>query len=279
MILASASFSTMSALVKAVGQGIPPLQLVFLRCAFSVPVLLLFVRLRGRPLRVRAGKVLLFRTIFGLAAMIGFFYALANMPLADCIFIGRSQPLILALAAPFLIGERTPRAAAFAIVTGFVGVALIMKPAMEWPLAAWITLGSAAFSALAHLMVRRLNATDPPLTIVLDFTFLAALVTAVPVLPGFVPLTGVQWLLVAGIVLCACLGQVLMTSAYRMDRAPVVASASYASVVLSVVYGYFFWGEIPQPLAWAGGALIVFGGLMLLRSRLHVREPASPAAV
>jgi drug/metabolite transporter (DMT)-like permease len=69
-----------------------------------------------------------------------------------------------------------------------------------------------------------------------------------------------------------------MTSAYRVDRAPVVAAASYTSVLLSLIYGYLFWKEVPHPLAWLGGGLIVFGGLMLLRARIHVREPPSPAA-
>ena len=278
MLLASISFATMSALIKAVGPGISPLELVFLRCSLSVPLLFFFIRLQKKPLWVAAKKVLLFRTFFGMAAMIGFFYALANMPLAECIFIGRSQPLILSILAPVVIGERAPRSAWFAIVTGFAGVALIMKPAMEWPLASLVALGAAAASALAHLLVRRLNATDDPLVIVFNFTFLAAIFTSFQAAPSFVPLSHQQWIFVIGIVVFACLGQILMTTAYKKDRAPVVASASYASVILSIGYGYIFWGEIPRPLAWFGGLLIVFGGLMLLKARIHVSEPASPAA-
>jgi drug/metabolite transporter (DMT)-like permease len=278
MLLASASLATMSALIKAVGPGIPPLELVFLRCLLALPLLYLFVRLRRRPLWVRARKVLIIRTLFGLTAMTGFFYALIHMPLAECIFIGRSQPLILSLLAPFVIGERTPRSAWFATLAGLAGVALIMKPAMAWPLAAWVVLGAASASAVAHLLVRRLNATDFPLVIVFNFTGLAALITALWVLPTFVPPSGRQWVLILGVAVFASLGQLLMTLAYQKDRAPVVAAASYASVILSVVYGYFFWGETPHVLAWAGGGLIVTGGLLLLKARLHVSEPLSPAA-
>ena len=64
-----------------------------------------------------------------------------------------------------------------------------------------------------------------------------------------------------------------MTSAYRHDKAPVVAAASYSSVVLSVLYGYLFWKETPVPLAWFGGLLIIGGGLLLVRSRYRVSEP------
>jgi len=278
MLLASISFATMSALIKAVGQDVPSLQVVFLRCALSIPLLLFFILVQRKPLLVRAKKVLLFRTIFGLTAMIGFFYAISNMPLAECIFIGRSQPLILAILAPLIIGEKAPRSAWFAIATGFAGVILIMKPAMAWPVAAWITLGAAACSALAHLLVRRLNATDDPLVIVFNFSFLAALFTSIRVVPDFTPLTGRQWIYIAGIVVFACIGQILMTTAYRKDLAPAVASATYSAVFLSVLFGYLFWGEVPHPLAWLGGGLIVTGGLMLLRARIHIRAPASPAA-
>ena len=278
MLLASASFATMSALIKAVGPGIPPAELVLLRCTLSLPLLWLILRLRRRPLWVRAKALLAARTLFGTAAMLGFFYALTHMPLAECIFLGRSQPLILALLAPLVVRESAPRSAWAAIAAGLAGVALILRPAMAWEAAAWVALASAASSAVAHLLVRRLNATDPPLVIVFDFMLLTAGITALWVLPRWVPPTPRQWFLAAGVSLFATVGQFLMTLAYQKDRAPVVAAASYTSVLLSVIYGWVFWDEVPPAMAWLGGALVVAGGLLLLRARLHVAEPPSPAA-
>ncbi len=274
MLLASASFTTMAAMIKAVGDTVPLVQMVFLRCLLAAPLLLVFILRRKRPLVVRAWKLLLVRTLFGMTAMHGFFYSLTHMPLADSVFIGRSQPLLLALLAPLVVGERTPRAAWFAIATGLAGVACIMRPAMAWPAAAWAALGAAFCAAMAQLLVRRLNRTDYPLVIVFNFTVLTALVTGTIAVPDFVPLTGRQWLLAAGIALFATTGQVLMTTAYRRDRAPAVAAASYSSIVLSVLYGYLFWGEMVEPLAWLGAALIVTGGVLLIRSRRGIVEAA-----
>jgi drug/metabolite transporter (DMT)-like permease len=87
-----------------------------------------------------------------------------------------------------------------------------------------------------------------------------------------------QWLFLLCVALFASLGQLCMTLAYQHDRAPAVASASYISVILAVLYGYFFWGEVPHSLTWVGGVLIISGGILLLKSRLHVSEPPSPAA-
>ncbi len=275
MLLASAFFATMAAMIKAVGDSVPLEQLVFLRCLLAAPLLFAWIVRRGQPLVVRARKLLLVRALFGMTAMHGFFYSLTHMPLADSVFIGRSQPLLLALLAPLVVGERTPRAAWFAIFTGLAGVACIMRPAMAWPLAAWAALGAAFCAAMAQLLVRRLNRTDHPLVIVFDFTVLTAVVTGVAALPGFVPLTSRQWLFVCGVALFATAGQVLMTTAYRRDRAPAVAAAGYSSIVLSVVYGYVFWGEVVQPLSWFGALLIVSGGVFLIRSRRGVVERAT----
>jgi drug/metabolite transporter (DMT)-like permease len=146
---------------------------------------------------------------------------------------------------------------------------------MAWPAAAWVALGASAASAGAHLRVRRLNRTDHPLVIVFNFTTLTGLITVFKALPGFVPLAQTQWVLIVGVAVFASLGQLFMTSAYGKDRAPAVAAASYSSVLLSIVYGYLFWDEIPHPLAWVGGGLIVLGGLLLLKSRFKVSEPAA----
>ena len=273
MLLASASFATMAAMIKALGPDLPVSQLVFLRCAIATPFLLAVLFHRKQPFIVKARKLLLARTFLGVLAMHCFFYALTHMELASCIFIGRTQPLLLALLAPLFLKEKTPPIAWLAITTGLLGVALIMNPSAQWSFAAVVALGGAAFSAGVHLLIRRLNRTDQPMVIVFNFTVLTGLATGLRSIPGFIMLSGQQWLLIIGVALFASLGQILMTSAYRHDRAPVVAAASYSSVVLSVLYGYLFWKETPVHLAWLGGLLIVSGGLLLVRSRYRVSEP------
>jgi len=278
MFLASACFATMSAFIKTLGQGLPLLELVFLRCLLALPILFFIVRLKSRPLVVKARKLIVLRTLFGMTAMCCFFYALTHMPLAECIFLGRTQPLLLTLFSPFVIGEKAPLAAWVAIVTGLGGVVLIMQPGVSWSLAGWVAIAGAGAAAMAHLMVRRLNATDFPLTIVFNFTLLTCILSGTWTISRFVMPDMKQWSLLLIVALFASLGQLFMTLAYQRDRAPVVASASYASVVLAVIYGYYIWGEVPHLFTGLGGILIISGGILLLKSRLHVNEPPSPAA-
>ncbi|MEN8257165.1 MAG: DMT family transporter [Thermodesulfobacteriota bacterium] len=275
MLLSSASFATMAAMVKALGADLPIAQLIFLRCLLPLPLFISIIRAKEQPLLVGAKGYLFLRSLFGGCAMACFYYALTHMPLADCIFLGRTQPLFLALLAPFIIGEKAPRSAWIAIAAGLLGVLFILQPAMTWPRAAWAAIAGALLAAFAHLMVRRLNRTEQPLTIVFNFFTLTALGSGMWCLSGDIsPIRGQQWLLVAGVALFASLGQFLLTLAYRYDRAPAVAAASYSSVILSVIYGYFFWQEIPQSLAWVGGLLIITGGIVLVYSRIGRAEPA-----
>ncbi len=275
MLCASASFATMSALVKAIGGDMPILQLVLIRCLLPLPFFVFLILSQKKSFIVKARVTVFLRSLFGFLAMVGFYYALTHMPLADCIFIGRSQPLFLALLAPFIVREKVPREAWFAIFTGLVGVFFIMNPAVTpLPLPGLVALASACFASFAHLMVRRLNRTDDPDVIVFNFFVLTALFSLLGSRNHFVLFSFDQLVLVSGVAFFATVGQFLMTLAYRYDRAPVVASASYASVILSVVYGYFFWNEIPDIHVFFGASLILCGGFSLFRCRFHVRESA-----
>ena len=151
MLCASTCFVTMSTLIKAMGDSIPLTELMFLRSSLAVPFLFAALVKRGKPLIAKAWKTLLLRAFFGTVAMFCFYYALTNMPLADCVFLGRTQPLLLALAAPFIVGERAPKEAWVAILCGLAGSLFIMRPGLEWSGAAWVALAAAATAAITTI--------------------------------------------------------------------------------------------------------------------------------
>ncbi len=269
MFLSSACFVTMSAMVKALGDGLPITEIMFLRSLIAVPFLLLLLLRRGGPVVTRARGVLLARSLFGITAMFSFYYALTHMPLTDVVFIGRCQPIILALLAPLLVDESPPRSAWIAIVLGLAGAALVMRPGMQWSGPALVAFLAATCSAVAHLMVRRLGRTDDSLVVVFNFTLLLSLASGLASLTSFTWPSTVQWVLLLAIAAFASTGQFLLTRAYSLDRAPAVAAASYASVPLSVLYGYLFWHELPRFTSLIGALLIVGGGIQLLLDRFQ----------
>jgi len=275
MFLASGCFVTMAALIKAIGQDLPLTELMFLRSLIALPVLLGVLLYGGHPLLVHDRKHLLLRMLFGTSAMFCFYYALTHMPLADCVFIGRTQPLFLTLMAPVLIGEHGKKNVWIAILLGLVGTGLIMKPQASWTLASWVALFAAFLAALAHLMVRKLSRSDATPVIVFNFTLLLCCISGLVSLPILIKPAPHQWLLLFAIAAFASAGQYLLTKAYSLDHAPTVAAASYASVVISIIYGYLFWNELPLLSSIIGALLIVSGGMYLVITTLRAENSAS----
>ncbi len=266
MFCASACFVSMSALVKALAGDLPLPELMFFRSVITLPLLVGILLYRGRPLLTTNLPLLLLRTLFGGLAMFGFYFALSTIPLADCVFIGRTQPIILALLAPALVQERADRMVWLAILLGLAGSLLVMAPDGQVHPGSVVAFLAALFSALAHLMVRLLGRSNDPDVIVFNFTFLLALLSGAGSLPAFTMPSTRHWPLLFGISLFATGGQYLMTLAYSLEKAPKIAAASYSSVFLSILYGWFFWQETVSPVKLTGGLCIVCGGYLLIRS-------------
>jgi drug/metabolite transporter (DMT)-like permease len=278
MFLASALFSIMSALVKAVGSSFPFPELVMLRGGLGLLLLLPLVRLRGVPFRPQNYKLLIARGLLGSAAMLGYFYALQRGLFADIAVLSRLQPVLIAILSPLVIKERVPRIAIVSLGLSLLGVLLVLRPSARQgiELASLAALGAAMLSALAHLSVRRLNVTDHPLVIVTVFSLITGSSGALAGVGQHLLPSAPQWLLIGGIALSATLAQLLMTTAYGRERAAVVAAAGYMNIVYALVLGWVFWREWPSPVALGGAGLIIFAGMLLAIARHGVREP--PAA-
>ena len=269
MILASLSFSLMVACVKLVRAELEPLQVVFWRAAISTPLLLIPV-LRGPGFRLGRRKAFASRLLFGFIAMTCFYTAAKGLALVDLSLISRLQPILLAVLAPLVLGrdERAQPGVWVAAAVGFTGCALILGPTLAvgtlW--GAW-ALGATFASACAHLSLRRVAAADAGLTIVFWFHLGMLVLAALGLgLDGEVPALPGGWLLapLLGLGLLATAGQLLMTKAYSLDRAPVVAAASYSAILFSLLLDLAVFQQLPTLAALAGGTLVVGSSLWLV---------------
>jgi len=264
MVLTSFLFAVMSALIKGLGKDFPPMQVVFLRSLFALPFLWAVNRLSGQPMASKDRKNLFMRAATGLLAMYFYFYALPRMPLALCSFLYNTQPLLVAAFAPAMLGERASRRAKVAMGLGIAGLLLIAKPGVSFGWAAASMLIAAVFGALAHIYIRRLGQGEHPLTVVFDFYILLTVGAGLASIPGFVVPAPSQWPAILGISVLAVLGQLTMTMAYRMEEAPLVASAGYAGIVFATLFDWLVWDKVADGWAWAGGILIMVGGIQLV---------------
>ncbi|MCO4763252.1 MAG: DMT family transporter [Myxococcales bacterium] len=273
MMCAVASFTGMVACVKLVRIDLDAIEVMWWRSLIGVPLIAL-VAARGGSLRIHRRGLLLLRALFGFGAMGCYFTAAKGLSLADLSLISRSQPMIIAIIAPLLLGraERPHRGTWLVMLVGLVGCAVLLAPGLSlgstWGL--W-ALGAASFAAIAHTIVRALGATERPAAVVFWFQVLVALFALVVLVTtrGALPPVPAQahWLPLAGVGLFAVLGQWLMTRAYQVDQAARVAAASYVGPLWAALVDIALFATLPGWHALVGGSLIVGAGVALALRR------------
>lgn len=270
MILAGLCFTLMVSLVKVARADMTALEVVFWRGAIAMPAI--FVLAAGRSWRPRNVPWLAARSMLGLFAMICYFYAAGGLAVTDQTLLGKLQPMVIAALAPLLLGrsESTGRGGWALIGLGLMGSAILIAPELQvGSVYGLVALLATLFSALGHLCIRRLTATDSPMVIVLWFQGFVTVASGLWLAAlGLLALPPVAlWGPLAGVGLLAVLGQVLMTYAYRADRASIVATAAYTTPLWALGVDVVFWGTLPAWTSWVGGAIVVGAGLLLVIRR------------
>ncbi len=268
MILAAFFFALMAALVKLACRRLPPMEVVFARSVLSALLSLGLALRAGAPLLGQKRALLIARGVVGSTALALYFYAIAHLPLAGAVTVQYTNPIWLALFAPLVLRESTGGRVWTAVVIAFAGALLIVKPEgglSLWPGAA--ALGSAIGAAAAYALVRVLSRTEHPLTIVLYFPFISALVSLPFVLTDFVAPRGWEWLALAGVAVTTTIAQVFLTWSLKLEPAARATGVSYWGILFGAVFGWIWFHERPDALAFGGGTLIIAATALLARSQ------------
>ena len=267
--LAALMFASMGVAVRYASASLPSEMLVFLRNSFGLLFLLPWLYHSGfSSLKTNRLSGHITRSVSGLAAMYCFFYAIAHLPLAEAVLLNFSSPIFIAIIALLWLGEEATRKLLLAIVIGFTGICLILKPGMGiLSAAALVGLISAFFAALAMVSIRNLSKTEPTRRIVFYFSITATLISAIPMFwywqpPDLKPLLAMVF---AGF--SATLGQLLLTHGYSLAPAARVSPYSYNTILFAAIYGWIFWSETPDMLTLLGALLIICAGIITLLSR------------
>ncbi|MCU0813417.1 MAG: DMT family transporter [Burkholderiaceae bacterium] len=282
MVGASFLFATMGVCVKFASAHYHPGEIVFYRGLVGALMLGGLARWRGSSLRTPVPAMHFWRSAVGVASLVLWFYAIGGLPLATAMTLNYMSSVWMAL---FLIGGSVMMGSArvdgrlvAAVLVGFVGVALVLRPTID-DRQLWYGLAgllSGMLAALAYLQVTALGrAGEPEARIVFYFSLGGMAAGAVTMLwtgasahVAFGPL----WLVAVGVLATAA--QMLMTRAYAIGRALSNASLQYLGIAYAFVYGVLLFGDPVTLSALAGMALIVAAGLgaTLLRARSVPRD-------
>jgi drug/metabolite transporter (DMT)-like permease len=263
------------------GEGFAAPQIVFFRYLFGLLPLALVLWWNGwQAVRTRRPVAHAVRAVLMSSALALFFWGLKYVPLADAIAVAFTAPLfITALSVPML-GERVGVPRWLAVVVGFAGMLVIVRPGTDsfQPEMMVIVLSAFVF-ALGITYTRRLTRTE---TVAGMFTW-----TTVVSLAVFGPLAVLNWQVpepnhLGGFAVLGLLGggaHYLVAIAYRNAPAAVVAPQEYMALIWGAIIGWLVWGDVPSGWTWAGAAIVAAaGGYIALReAHLERRRKAVPA--
>uniref|UniRef100_UPI00319E9331 DMT family transporter n=1 Tax=Cognatiluteimonas lumbrici TaxID=2559601 RepID=UPI00319E9331 len=274
-------FCLMDAALKALVAHYPPFQVAALRGASSLPWLLAWAAATTglRPLLRARWSLHLLRGAIGVMMMATFVYALQTLPLSTAYTIFFVAPLLItALSVPMLREHVGPRRWT-AIAAGFLGVLVVLRPGGEGLLsmAGLAVLLAALGYAVSAITVRILARTDSTQSMVVWLMVFLALGAGALALPEWREIRGEHAWLVVGLGVAGALGQYLITEAFRLGEASLLAPLEYTALVWGVLLDVALWGVLPRPVTWLGAAIIIASGLYLFR-RERVLETGSAAA-
>jgi drug/metabolite transporter (DMT)-like permease len=258
MLAAAAVLTCMHATVRHVSDGMHPFEITFFRNLFGlVAVLPLALRAGIGGLKSRQPGLLLVRSGFGLVAMFTWFYGLSVVPIAQATALSFSAVIFGSIGAALLLGERMRVRRWSAVIAGFVGTLVILRPGfadVDW--GALIVVLSSICWAGAMLTVKRLSVTDSVVCIVTWNSVLLTVLSLPVAIPVWVTPSLEQLLWLSLIGLLATVGHLAMTGAFKASDAAVVFPVDYTRLLWATVIGYLAFGEIPDAWTWIGGTII-----------------------
>jgi drug/metabolite transporter (DMT)-like permease len=272
---ASAAFALSAALVKSLGPNIPTIEIVLFRSlvAFIVIIPLLMRHGGWQALRTTRPLSHAVRTMYGFVGMLTSFYGYRVLPLAMVTALGFVMPLFLTVLSVPLLGERVGWRRATAILVGFAGVVVMVRPwshgAGDDPGAlgavAFVVLGVMTW-ALAMISIRKMGRLgEPNVTIVAWFSLGSAGMAALFTVPVWVTPEPVQLAALLGVGVISGVAQLLMTEGYRTGETTLVAPFEYSAILYTTLLGMFVWGELPDEWNILGIAIVVASGMYIYR--------------
>jgi drug/metabolite transporter (DMT)-like permease len=278
MLVAGFFFAAVGVFVKIGSTDFGAAELGFYRCFFTVLVALPAIRMMGSTVKSQYLGTHLLRGLLGAVSLIGYFYAITQLPLATAVTLNYTSPLFLAVTTTVVLGERFSPWLIFAIVLGFGGVTMLLQPNFEEGKAgaAMIGLFSGVIASWAYLSVRTLGRLgEPDWRVVFWFGAVGATVCALwqLITTGFHAIRWDNAWVLIGLGVSGVLAQLAMTRAYRTGNTLVVGAFSYSAIVFGTIATIVLWQDRLTGFEWAGMAVIIGAGILAMRVEKKEQVP------
>ena len=274
VLMAMVAGTAADAVSKVLAETYDPIEVAWGRFAFVQLFLLPFILRPGVPaLRSRRPTMQVLRALCILGSSILFVAALAHLPIADATAIGFVSPLLVTGLSIPLLGEKVGLRRWSAVVVGFLGVLIVIRPGTAaFQPAALLPVLSAACWGVGLIITRRLRFSDSALTTMAYSTWVPLLMTSVAVSVVWRTPTASAWMLMATMGLLNALSHYLVITGFMRGPASLLAPFSYSTMIWSTLAGYLMFGAIPVSTTWLGAAVVIASGLYVLHRERVVRR-------
>mgnify|MGYP001579120661 FL=1 len=263
MTLGMLSLSINDIIYKNLTMNFPVWEAVFFR-AFSGSIISLYLVYHSGINSIKTKKPVrhFVRAFSAVGCVVLYIFGIKYLLLSENIAIAHSAPIIAALLAVPILGEKIGIQRILAIIIGFVGVLVIIKPGTDlFQLKSLLPIGSALFMASVYLTTRSLMNTESSTSIVFYYSF-ALLITSLIFFPSdFVIPDTFNLILALSLGIMGSMGHYFMSQAARHADVAVTSPFEYSSFIFVGLMGYFFFYEIPTNSVIIGGILIIISGV------------------
>jgi drug/metabolite transporter (DMT)-like permease len=267
MALAGFSLTLLDVGVKWLTTDYTPPQIAFLRYMIGIGFAIAIASQAGgvRTLKTKRPFGHLLRSALNLATMLTFYYALARLPLADAIAIGYAGPLFMTVLSVPLLKERVGPRRWVAVLLGFAGVVVILRPSHAgFDTGSLLALSSAFLYALTLITSRQLSATESSHTMLFYYSA-SVLVAMGATMPWrwVTPRWEDVWIIVL-VGISGSVGQYALTQAFRYGEVSLLAPMDYATLLWATIFGFLVWNELPDLAVVVGAAIIIASTLYIV---------------
>ncbi|MEX2536203.1 MAG: DMT family transporter [Trueperaceae bacterium] len=275
MFGAAALLPVMDGLAKYLSETYPLMQVIWARYFFHLLTMLPLLLLRYGPqvLWPQRPAVQLLRGALLLGATMLFFSAISRMPLATALSLFFVSPLVVTGLAPFLLRETVGWRRWLAVLVGFAGALIVMRPGTDsFEMTGLLAVAAGVVHGLYLLTTRKLSGSAPPLVTLAYTALVGAVGMSVVVLFYWQPPTPAIFGLMVLMGLFAAAGHLMVIRALDFAPASLLAPAAYFEIITATIVGLVVFGDFPDAWTWVGMAVIAGSGIFI---SLRERKPSS----
>lgn len=258
MIISGLFFVVMHSAVKYLSKEVHIFEIAFFRCALVIFVLAPIIFQQGRSIfKTKQPKMQLLRITTNSVAMLCFFYGISTTPLAQLTTLGFTVPIFATILAVTFMKEKIRLRRTAALIIGFIGTIIVMRPDISIELGALLIIFSSFLWSICLIFIKKLTQTDSAVTISLYFGIGMIPATFALAFPVMEIIDLRQFIILLFIAITGTLAQTIMNYALKKGELALILPFDFLRLIWSVLIGYALFAEEPTFTLWIGGFLII----------------------